>query len=65
MLANKLALYGAELGFAIRAPATASQKLKLVWETLRFHVRNGLGAAPDPARRMTHWCWRSAADACR
>lgn len=51
-LAFKLSAYGAELAFAAKAPYTARDRAKLVWETLRFHARNGARVVPDPTRRI-------------
>lgn len=51
-LAYKLSAYGAELAYAVKVPPTTRDRAKLVWETLRFHVRNGARSVPDPARRI-------------
>lgn len=51
-LGHKLALYRAEMAFALTAPSAKRQRAKLIWETLRFHARNGLKAEPDALRRM-------------
>lgn len=52
-LARKLAIYGQEAAFALRAPSSTRQRLRMLAGTAHFHYRNWRKLAPDPTRRET------------
>lgn len=52
-LRMKLAHYCGEVGFALRAPATTGDRLRLIGQSAAFHVRNWRKALPNATPRMT------------
>ena len=57
MIAAKLRFYGKEICLALRMGASVSSRLRLVANTLRFHLRNILRFGP-PARDPRAACYR-------
>lgn len=52
-LARKLSFYAGEAAFAVRAPASMADSLRLLRSTAAFHGRNWRRLAPDPGPRLS------------